>query len=162
MLVDKAGKILFAEELRDGIDLGDQSLRGAIFIGQALHGLELSGADLRESDFGDSYLYWLNLFAADCSGASFRGAVLEGANLKSACLRCTDFTGTVIKADQLGNASSLAHADLSGAVLFETIVEGTEYDAETIFPIGFNPERHGMISVPIADAWLVKPACKSS
>ena len=162
MLVDKAGKILFAEELRDGIDLGDQDLRGAIFSGQALHGLELSGADLRESDFSDCYLYWLNLFAADCSGASFRGAVLEGANLKSACLRYADFTGTIIKADQLGKASSFAHADLSKAVLVEAVVEGTEYDAETIFPIGFDPERHGMISVPIVDAWLVKPVCKSS
>ena len=104
----------------------------------------------------------LNLFAADCSGASFRGAVLEGANLKSACLRYADFTGTIIKADQLGKASSFAHADLSKAVLVEAVVEGTEYDAETIFPIGFDPERHGMISVPIVDAWLVKPVCKSS
>ena len=162
MLVDKSGKILFADALEDGVDLGDRDLRGAVFKGKKLHGLEVSGADLRGSDFSHCDLYWLNMFAADCSEASFRDAVLEGANLKSACLRGADFTGTIIKADRLGKASSLVHADLTDAKLAGAVVEGTEYDSATVFPYGFDPGKQGMVIVTSTDPWLVKPKCKSS
>jgi uncharacterized protein YjbI with pentapeptide repeats len=159
MLLDKFGRILYSDTLQDGVDLGDRSLRGAIFKGAALHGLELSGSDLRGSDFTDCNLYWLDLFNANCNDCLFNGAVLEGANLKSACFRNADFSGATICADRLGKASSLAHADLTGAKLANAVLEGTEYDVMTIFPADFDPKKHGMLLVQVVDDWLLVPEC---
>ena len=159
VLKNRTGKVLYADPLQDGVDLSDRNLQGAIFAGSVLHGLDLSGSDLREADFSNCDLYWLNLFNANCNGCVFTRAVLEGANLKSACFRNADFSMAKITADRLGRPSSLAHANLEGAKLNDAALEGTQYDAKTVFPSDFNPKQHGMVLVPIVDDWLIVPDC---
>src|SRR5579859_797004 len=102
-------------------------------------GLELSGADLREADFANTELYWLDMYRTDCANTSFRNALLEGVNFKSACLRKADFSGAKITSDQLRKPSSLAHADLSGALLNDADMSGTFYSSKTIWPEDFDP-----------------------
>ena len=159
MLINRTGEVLEEKPLTDGMDLGDRDLRAAIFKGNTLEGLELSGSDLRDADFSDCDLYWLDCFHANLSGASFRHSILEGANFKSACLRNVDFSGAKIGPDRLGRASSVAHADLTGAVLAGAIVAGTEYDEKTLFPVGFIPKEHGMVLAGKEEEWLSSPWC---
>ncbi len=162
MLINHDGVVLVQEPLRDSMDLGDRDLKGAVFTGTVLSGLELSGADLAGADFSQCDLYWLDLFHANCSDACFRGATLEGANFKSACLLRADLSNARIGPDRLGRPSSFAHADLTDAKFDETVLIGTEYDSQTVWPLnrGFSPEEHGMILVEIKDDWLIPPPCK--
>ena len=159
MLTNLDGEILLAETIRDGHDLGDRDLRRANFVGIAASALELSGSDLREADFSNSTLYWVDLFGADCSDASFRNSNLQGANLKSACFRRANFSGATISYDNLGKASSFAHADLTEAILDSVQMSGTLYDAKTIWPVGFNPLEHGLIWTETGDDWVLDPIC---
>lgn len=76
-----------------------------------------------------------NLREADLSGANLSGAILSRANLSGANLSRGDLRG----------------ADLSGARYCLDKI------CETIFPDGFNPEKHGMIEVDV----LGRPIKKS-
>jgi uncharacterized protein YjbI with pentapeptide repeats len=57
------------------------------------------------------------------------GANLRGANLGR---------------DNLGGPSQLQDATLEGAILDLANLEGAEYSERTIFPKGFDPEKHKM------------------
>ena len=100
-----------------------------------LSGADLSGADLREAYLRGAHLSGANLFGAHLSGANLSGADLSRAKLINA---------TLFGANLIG-------ADLSGAKYC------LDKRCETIFPDGFNPEKHGMIEVDI----LGRPIKKS-
>jgi len=50
--------------------------------------------------------------------------------------------------DNVGGSTQLQGANLSGANLDRTKLEGCEYDSETTFPVGFEPQKRGMIFKP--------------
>jgi uncharacterized protein YjbI with pentapeptide repeats len=154
------GKVLVSGPITDGLDLGDQNLRRADFRRIAADGLYCAGADLREADFSDCDLYWPDMYMADCADACFQRAKLEGANFKSTCLQRADLSYAIVKHDNLGVPSTFAHANLEGANLEGALLIGTEYDEETVFPLGFDPISRGMVLVRRADDLLVKPSWK--
>lgn len=160
MLKSIDGEILVSTPLEDGLDLGDRDLRKADFRHVTVEALYCAGANLREADFSDSDLYWLDMYMADCTNACFRGAKLAGVNFASACLQRADFSYALVKNDNLGGPSTFAHANLEGANFEGAFLVGTEYDEETIFPMGFDPLSYGMVLAKRADDSLVAPPCK--
>lgn len=67
--------------------------------------------------------------------------------LKSVGYKRANFAGAIIERDQLGSPSTFAQADLTGAILKDATLIGTEYDRETIFPLGFDPIANGMVLI---------------
>jgi len=159
MLMNREGKILVAEPIEDGFDLGDKDLRRADFRNVTADGLYCAGSDLEEADFSHSDLYWLDMYGANCAGASFRSAKLEGVDSKSACLQRADFSYAVVTHDRLGVPSTFVHANLEGARFEGALLSGTEYDDNTIFPEGFDPASYGMVRTIRVDD-LLEPPCR--
>ena len=78
----------------------------------------------------------VNLSAADMSGRDLIGADFTGANLSGAVLRGAQLDGANLRGTNLNNA------DLSNASLM-----GAEYDANTRWPKGFDPDDAGAVFV---------------
>jgi uncharacterized protein YjbI with pentapeptide repeats len=140
---DRDGNFLLEVEGANFLDC--KSLRRADFSGEQLEGIYIADSDLREADFTGADLYRANAFRANCEGAIFRNAELNGANLEQTNLRGADLQGAYISLDNLFGSPQLQGADLTGALLDETVFIGCEYDDSTVFPSGFDPAAHGMI-----------------
>ena len=157
---DRDGKVLCDTEF--AIDLSVCDLRNADFHGQQLEVLDLSDADLRGADFSRADLYWTYLFRSNCEGSIFRNSRLSGVVLDGANLREVDFTGAYISYDNLNRGSSLMDADLTGALLDGVDLKGSQYNDQTIFPIGFDPKANGMIHVDEEQGLIVPTNNKST
>lgn len=116
-------------------NMSGADLRCAILSRADMFGVNLSGANLERADFEDAILIFSNLRNAKLSGANLIGAVLVNADLTSADL----------------THSCLIDSDLSGANLNDAILNRARYckedGFETVFPDGFDPEKHGMTEV---------------
>ncbi|AIE73634.1 pentapeptide repeat-containing protein [Synechocystis sp. CS-94] len=124
------------------------------------HGISLVGADFSGSDFGEANLRGANLQGCNFQEAYFNSADLSGANLEEANLKRASllktfllkanlrgthleeaiFVGAVLTRANLEGAylqgASLTGADLAGAKLTDA-----QYNDQTRFDIGFNPEK---------------------
>jgi uncharacterized protein YjbI with pentapeptide repeats len=127
-----------------------------------LSGVDLSGANLRqanlsEADLSVTNLIEANLIEADLSGANLSGARLFPANLSKANLIEADLSRANLNGTRLGEAN-LSEADLSEANLFRAYLRGANlsgadlsganlrnatYDANTQWPINFDPQAAG-------------------
>jgi uncharacterized protein YjbI with pentapeptide repeats len=103
------------------------------------------GADLSESD-----LYWCIAFGASFRQAKLMRASLRGADLKGTDLSNADLTDADLGIDNVGGATQLQGAILTGAQLVRVRLGGAEYDDETRFPEGFDPAAAGMVYVGAA------------
>ena len=99
------------ESGREGADLSEANLRGALFVASNLEGIVFEGADLREVNFRLANLANASLFGADASGADFTRATLESGEFKDADLSGANFSGAVMK------GGDFTRADPSGANL---------------------------------------------
>jgi hypothetical protein len=142
---DREGNRLF--EVREASLLDQCDLRRADFAGQNLDGACLTESDLREADLTGASLYWARAFRANFDNAILRNAELNGANLEEATLRGTDLRGAYLSLDNMFGSPSLAGADLTGAQTEGAIFIGCTYNEFTRFPDGFDPGKHGMITV---------------
>jgi uncharacterized protein YjbI with pentapeptide repeats len=140
---DRFGKVLCDTDVV--ADLSGWDLRNADFSGQQIEGLYLADADLRGADFRDADMYWLDLFRANCENAIFRNSRLSRANLESANLPGADFCAAYVSYDNIGGAGTLENADLTGARLNGADLKGCRYNSKTIFPLGFDPVREGLM-----------------
>ncbi len=102
----------------------------------------LSVPDTDRARAGDKNLTGADLWGADLRGANLAGANLAGANLRWAKLANTNLRGADLRRANLTGAN-LTGADLTGADL-----RGAVTDADTVWPAGFDPAAHGVISRP--------------
>ncbi|WP_458069706.1 pentapeptide repeat-containing protein [Rhodanobacter sp. BL-MT-08] len=102
---------------------------------------------LRGRSFARSCLYWAMLQDSDLAGCNSEDADLRGANLMGARLVGANLRRANLGIDNLGGSATLQGADLTGAIVNQCNFLGAEYDGDTIFPKGFNPETTGMLSV---------------
>src|SRR5579884_391660 len=119
-----------------GLDLRDAQLRGQPLDEAVLEGTDLSGADLYEA-----FLFRTDFSGSRCVGTCFRGATLEDAKFAKADLRRADFSR-----DDIGRHTRVGGADFSEANLEGAIMTNALYDETTVFPPGFNPKEHGMLT----------------
>jgi uncharacterized protein YjbI with pentapeptide repeats len=124
-LLDRENPIISLEEadLSEAYLFGDilsrADLSGAHLWGAHLTGAYLSEASLSTASLSRADLRWANLSGADLTEADLSGANLSGANLTEA---------------------NLTEADLSGANL-----SGAEYNENTHWPEGFDPDAASAI-----------------
>jgi uncharacterized protein YjbI with pentapeptide repeats len=102
---------------------------------------------LRGAVFRRANLYWSAFCGSDLTGCDFEEADLRGANLRETILVGANLRNAKLGRDNLGGATHLQGADLTGSQLHGCELTGAEYDANTRFPEGFDPELAGMIEV---------------
>ena len=124
----------------------DADLRNAVFEGWALQGAHFDDSNLEGASFRGADLYWGNFFLANLTEADFEGAQLRGADLKKTNLTKANLKNANLSRDNVGGSTQLQGANLTEATVGGTNFEGAEYDHETVFPEGFDPKKHKMIS----------------
>jgi len=134
-IVNEFGEVLKTYE----VPPGKRQFEGVCWEGVHLYGAQLGGAVFRDAE-----LYWAGFFLAHLDGANFQNADLRGAVLTESSCVGTDFRGANLGKDNLGGCTELQGADLTAALLEGTNLKGAEYDANTKFPDGFEPNSHGM------------------
>lgn len=100
--------------------------------------------------FDGSSFRGADMYGAIAMGASFRNCdltftVLRGADLKDAIFDGARLLYTDFSRDNLGGATQLQGADLSGATICDCHFGGAEYDSSTRFPKGFYPDKLGLV-----------------
>ena len=121
----------------DSVDLENGNLEGLCANGIST---------LRGRSFAGSSLYWAMLEGSDLSGCNFEGADLRGANLERTLLTGANLRRANLGKDNLGGPTRLQGANLTDAVLNSCNLVGAEYDSDTRFPKGFNPDSAGMVA----------------
>jgi hypothetical protein len=162
-----------------GIELHCLSLAGACLEGANLTNASiiltnLSGANLTSADLSHASLHQVNLQGANLRGANLRRSGLIGTNLRNADLSNADLTKATFwhpdrcvppEMRHLANFAppNLAGANLSGATLIgadlidadltEADLTGVVCDARTRWPESFDPEEHGVETLPMPAKW---------
>jgi len=134
---DLSGQDLSGQDL-SGQDLSKARLIYADLSGSNLTNINLSGADLYKAKLTNANLTNANLKGAnltytDLAGAELQGAKLIAANLKLANFRDTDLSNANLQAANL-SGTYLQGANLINVRLFETKLNGAEYNENTTFP----------------------------
>ena len=93
--------------------------------------LDLRFTDLRELEFYDAHLEWTDLYGAHLDRAQLWGAVLHHAKLDHA-----NFTG-----------ANLRGAKMQNVTLQDAVFTGAMFDADTVWPAGFDAKAHGAVPV---------------
>jgi pentapeptide repeat protein len=126
-----------------GTHLEGADLDWAYLLGTVLERAHLEGAALQHAHLEGVYLSGANLEGALLGLANLKGANLWGANLKGAWLQSANLEGAQLKGANLEGAqlwgTNLQRANLDGAQL-----QGATYDADTVWPDGFNWEAAGI------------------
>jgi uncharacterized protein YjbI with pentapeptide repeats len=112
------------------------NLERADLEGAYLRGADLSGAKLPSARLAGAYVHSATLSAADLSRADLQRAKLTDARLDSAKLMGADLRG-----------ANLQGADLSNAFMDGARLQGAQYDASTLWPIGFDPAEEKAVLV---------------
>lgn len=123
-------------------------IRNASLAGLELGGISFEGSYLQGSDFTGADLYGAN--RADCNldscvlvGADLRWAYFFRTSFRNADLRNARFDLSALASPVRLDSVDFSGANLDGADFTEAI-----YDSETIFPVGFDPEKRGMKRKP--------------
>ncbi len=174
--VDLKGGLFRSMSLRDGkvilselskADFYKADLRRSDFYSSRLEKTTLTLANLTEAKLDAADLSLACLVLAKLSRASLTEAKLEGANLKQADCHTANLSwanlkdSVAIKAnltDAILQYSDLDGIDLSEALLFGAdflnsnlqnahALNGATYNDLTRFPLGFQPEKYGMIKL---------------
>lgn len=131
---------VYEKEL-SGLNMNGQNLSGAQFVYRNLRGADFSGADL-----SNACLQGCDLRAVNFSGATLKGTVLCLADIRGA-----DFSEATIDNADFQQAR-LEGANMSSTTITDSDMRAT-YDANTIWPDGFDPEKQGAVHVaPVNDA----------
>jgi hypothetical protein len=126
------------------IDLSEADLSGA-----DLHFVDLRHTDLHGTDLRDANLTRASLIRASLIRANLTGADLRNAYLTDASLAYANLTGADLRNAYLTDAS-LTFANLTGADLTTPYRTGVyltdaQYNKNTKFPDGFDPNKAGMV-----------------
>jgi uncharacterized protein YjbI with pentapeptide repeats len=121
-----------------GANLDLAHLEGAIL--QQAH---LEGAFLQQAHLEGAELLWAKLEGAVMGLAILKGAILMEANLKGAWLQHAHLEGADLRTADLESAQ-LWGTNLRGANLDGALLQGATYDADTVWPDGFNWQAAGV------------------
>ena len=147
--------------LSQAANLSNLDLSNTDFRGVNLSGVNLSNTDLSNAQFdNNTFFTWANLSNSDPTKAAnlsnlnfshsdFTGTNLAGVNLSNTDLSSATFDSTTIFSDgvigvNLSNsdpskAANLFDIDLSNIILTGVNLTGVKYNANTVWPSGFNP-----------------------
>lgn len=135
----------FKHCVMNSVSMNNACLHNATFEKAIMEGIhcmmaDFTGANLREADFYWAIAAWSIFRDTDLTRTNFQGADLKEADFTRARLIDTN-----LGYDNLGGSTQLQGAHLENAIIEKVNFEGCEYDLKTRFPIGFQPEAHGMV-----------------
>jgi len=149
---NSTANIRFAKNVRfNGANLSGSVLGGTwtdVYISRGdFSNSKMTGIDLRSVSFSDT-----NLKNANFSHARIRDLILGYSDVENANFREATFVISELGRQNLKNAdftkakilkSNLRGADFSAAILDGVSLAGSEYDCETKWPDGFDPDKAG-------------------
>jgi uncharacterized protein YjbI with pentapeptide repeats len=144
-IFDKHGQLLATSMPDHSRSFYQNDLRHADLRNQEIEGISFDGSDLRGADFSNADLYWAFFGDADCRECIFFGADLSGAIFQDANLQGADFRKAKLTNDNLGGPTDLRGANLTNILADDTDFTGATYDDLTVFPIGFDPAKRGLV-----------------
>lgn len=144
-----------------GADLSKADLSGA-----DLYDIKLNEANLEEADLSGAEMQWSNLKRADLKranltktnlsraemsqanlfNAKLNEASLDEASLEDAYLKEAELSEAFLNMANL-NGAHLMGANLNLVDLSETYLRGSQYNTDTIWPEGFDPDAAGAIRI---------------
>jgi hypothetical protein len=141
-------------------------LHGANFTNANLSSAHLHGSNLQGANLRGANLCWAGLIGSNLQGADLTGADLTKAKLMRPD-RCVPAGFRRWLTPELGYLPpNLAQADLTGAILVGAdlidadltgaTLSGVRADARTRWPEGFDPQQHGVETLPMATEWRLK------
>jgi uncharacterized protein YjbI with pentapeptide repeats len=150
-------RVMFGDAFLSGVNFSKTNLKDACFEMTFLILADLSETDLQEVNLRGAKLVAANLTNAilkdaDLNGADLSGAILKDADLRGAKCRAY-FRGADLRGADLRNAifsddirtAELDRADLRNTRLDGAYLKGATYTENTKFPVGFDPEKEGMV-----------------
>ena len=141
---DTNGNILFSYE-SGFFDLSDLDLTGANLSNVVAEGLICMDSKLVNANLAGADLYMMMACYSDFTGANLAHSDLRGANCTGVIFRRADLRNANLGKDNMGGTVRLQTANLEHVNFKGAILQGAEYDDNTIFPDGFNPKDHGML-----------------
>jgi uncharacterized protein YjbI with pentapeptide repeats len=142
------GELIFSYDEEDerwiwgNYDFSGAVLRRAELEGVVWQQISLRRADLKQANCYMAILSGSDLTESDCESAEFTGANLKQVNFTRANLKNADFGKS-----KLGAATDVSGANFSGAILDGAKFDETLYNARTIFPKDFKPEKSGLVRI---------------
>lgn len=138
------------------VNLSQGNLQNANLRHSILNGANLSNTNMKSANLSDARLEKVNLSGADlseanCNGTHFDEADLSKANLTHTNLSWANLNGTNLQGANFDHTNlheaklhgaDLRNADLSQAKLHEAL-----YNETTLWPQGFDPDKHGAIQI---------------
>ena len=145
---DKAGMVI-ADSHPEGSRIFDgMEIRDADLMGKEMEGISFDGARLTDCDFNGADLYGANFSDSICEGCDFSNADMRGCYVfRAKFIRC-NFRAARLCLDEMQGGMNLAGVDFTGSRLRGADFCGATYDAQTIFPEGFDPEENGLTKAP--------------
>ena len=131
----------------DGVDVWNSmdhrvrdrfDLRGIDLSRAELHKLGMSRRDLKNANFAGSKLLLGEMWSGQFQNANFSKADLTRCDLRNSNLEGANFTDADLSAANLCD-TRLSGTNFTGATLKDTMLEKAQFDATTVFPIGFTP-----------------------
>jgi uncharacterized protein YjbI with pentapeptide repeats len=107
----------------------------------------LNSANLTRANLSKAELTAASMVEANLRGANLSGALLTGASLGRADLRGADLCRADLRRHWTDDRSLFDPTYLVGADLRDADLRGALYDAETHWPDGFDPQRHGALLI---------------
>lgn len=103
-------------------------------------------ATLEKANFDSAWLHSAHFDGAVLPYACFINSILDEAFFNNANLKYSNFENAELNRTSFSGAH-LEGARFNGCSLEDAFLKGATYDGSTIFPDGFDPEKHGMIEV---------------
>ena len=117
---------------------------GAIGPKANLQKLNLCGLNLEHVNLNEAYLHGAGLIGTHLKGSSLIGADLSAADLTKANLENVDMTSADLRNAWFKNAN-LCGTILSGANIKKAVFQGAQYNSNTKWPEGFDPQDAGAV-----------------
>ena len=113
---------------------------------------DFSGSKLNRADFSQAKFEKVIFRGAKMQDACLKEAIMPGADFEGAILHNANLIGGDFRNANFRNAN-LRWANLKGANLDGADLTGATYTKNaTVFPDNFDPDKHGMIEVPVKSA----------
>jgi uncharacterized protein YjbI with pentapeptide repeats len=124
----------------------ESEFTSCLFLDVDFEGVWVNETIFKRCQFNQTLFYDIQAYGAKFDASRFSNVQFKGANLAKADFSDCVFVDTYLGADNIGTVTDISGACFAGVDFkYVTFIQVT-YDANTIFPVGFDPQaREGLI-----------------